>query len=69
MFSEEQVILLALGTYKMQLAQSYCSEHLKYGLYKKYTEKLHWRIFLILAWIRMLGSYVVVYSRDVRARN
>ena len=31
---------------------------------KKYTEKLHWRIYLILALMRMLGFYAVVYSRD-----
>lgn len=31
--TEEQVLLLALGTYQMKLAKSYCSEHLQNGIY------------------------------------
>lgn len=31
--SEHDVILLALGTYQLKLAKSYCSEHLNNGLY------------------------------------
>lgn len=32
-YTEEQVILLALGTYQIKLARSYCSEHLQNGIY------------------------------------
>lgn len=32
-YTEEQVILLALGTYQVKLARSYCSEHLQNGVY------------------------------------
>lgn len=32
-FSEEQIIKIALGTYQVKLAKSYCSEHLQNGLY------------------------------------
>lgn len=32
-FSEEQIILLALGTYQLKLVKSYCSEHLQNGMY------------------------------------
>lgn len=31
--TEEHVILLSLGTYQLKLARSYCSEHLRNGLY------------------------------------
>lgn len=31
--TENQIILLALGTYQLKLARSYCSEHLQNGLY------------------------------------
>jgi hypothetical protein len=31
--TEEDVILLSLGTYQLKLARSYCSEHLANGLY------------------------------------
>lgn len=33
LLTEEQIILLSLGTYQLKLARSYCNEHLSNGLY------------------------------------
>ncbi|CAG4981847.1 unnamed protein product [Colias eurytheme] len=45
LLTEQEVMLLSLGTYQLKLARSYCSEHLNNGLYLiEYIEKLYWRI-------------------------